>query len=231
MFDFRNNIIYDYGQICSGITQGTFGVNYVANYIRSGPSSRAQYPITVGAPSQMRFYIRDNVVEGNDTLTRDNSLFFDHIDVNGVRQVQIVSQPFGLAPVRTVPAKEAYDLVLASVGASLPVRDAVDARIVNSVRNRTGSIIDSQEQVGGWPAYPAAAPRQDSDHDGMPDDWEIRHGLNPKDPSDGPADSDKDGYTNVEEYLNNTDPGRFVDYRDPKNNTDSLITPEGRSKP
>ena len=65
-FDVRNNVIYDYGGTCSGLTQGVLKVNYVANYIRPGPSSTAKFPIKVGGPSDMLFYIRDNVVEGND---------------------------------------------------------------------------------------------------------------------------------------------------------------------
>lgn len=41
----------------------------------------------------------------------------------------------------------------------------------------------------------------DTDHDGMPDDWERQKGLDPGDPSDGSKDRDGDGYTNMEEYL------------------------------
>jgi pectate lyase len=207
-FDFRNNVIYDYGETCSGLTQGNFGANYVANFIRSGPSSRTPYPISVGDSSQMRFYICDNFVEGNDTLTKNNSLFFNHIDINGVRQVQVVPEPFEMPPVKTSPASQAYEQVLAQAGATLPVRDAVDARIIETVRSRTGAIIDSQTQVGGWPVYRSGAARPDSDRDGMPDEWEKRQGLDPNDPSDGPADKDNDGFTNVEEYLNGTDPTR-----------------------
>ena len=95
----------------------------------------------------------------------------------------------------------------------MPRRDSVDAKIVDEVRRGKGSIIDTQQQVGGWPELKQATPPADSDNDGMPDAWERRHGLNPTDPSDGSADKDKDGYTNLEEYLNNTDPGKFVDYR------------------
>ena len=46
----------------------------------------------------------------------------------------------------------------------------------------------------------------------MPDEWEQRRGLDANDPADGPQDKDGDGYTNVEEYLNETDPTEFVDY-------------------
>ena len=56
----------------------------------------------------------------------------------------------------------------------------------------------------------------------MPDEWETAHRLSPKDATDGQADADRDGYTNLEEYLNHTDPNRYVDYGDPKNNTDAL---------
>ena len=37
----------------------------------------------------------------------------------------------------------------------------------------------------------------------MPDDWEKKHGLNPKDTADGNKDLNGDGYTNLEKYLNN----------------------------
>jgi hypothetical protein len=46
----------------------------------------------------------------------------------------------------------------------------------------------------------------DDDSDGLPDDWEIAHGLNPRNPSDATQDTDGDGASNREEYLANTDP-------------------------
>jgi pectate lyase len=205
-FDVRNNVIYDYGEIASGLTQGILKVNYVANYIRPGPVSKAGTPIRIGGPSDLKFFIGGNVFEGNSALTADNSLFFDPVMIEGKRQVQTVTEAFNAPPVKTVAAQRAYEVVLRTVGASLPQRDSVDARIVSEVRERKGSIIDSQRQVGGWPALELKAAPVDSDEDGMPDSWERRHGLNPRDPADGSADKDKDGYTNVEEYLNSTIP-------------------------
>jgi len=222
-FDVRNNVMYDYGEICSGLTQGVLKVNYVANYIRPGPSSKARTPIHIGGPSELSFYIRDNVFEGNKALTADNSQFFDPVVIDGKRQVETVTLPFAAPVVRTSSAKDAYVAVLATVGASLPRRDSVDAQMVNEVRSGKGSIIDSQQQVGGWPELKSAAPPVDSDGDGMPDLWEHRHGLNPRDASDGSADQDKDGYTNLEEYLNNTDPNEYVDYRVKSNIASSFI--------
>jgi len=56
----------------------------------------------------------------------------------------------------------------------------------------------------------------------MPDDWEAKHGLNPNDASDAAGDLNGDGYTNIEKYLNGLDPAKRTDWRDPKNNVDTL---------
>ena len=205
-FDVRNNVIYDFGEIASGLTQGKLKVNYVGNYIRPGPSSKVTTPIHVGGPSELSFYIRDNIFEDNDPLTRDNSKFFDPVVIDGKRQVETVPEAFAAPAVTRASARAAFVAVLQAVGASLPRRDSVDARIVNEVRQRNGSIIDSQSQVGGWPELKSTPPPVDTDGDGMPDKWEQRHGLNPRDGTDGSADKDLDGYTNVEEYLNGTNP-------------------------
>ncbi|MDB6114087.1 MAG: pectate lyase [Lacunisphaera sp.] len=225
-FDVRNNVIYDFGGTCSGLTQGLLKVNYVANYIRPGPSSTAPTPIHIGnkpLDSDITFFIRDNVFEGNAALTADNSKFIDAYELDGKKQAQTTPTPFNTAPVRTLSATEALAAVLASVGATLPARDSVDTRLIADVRNRTGRMINSQNEVGGWPELKAGAAPADSDGDGMPDAWEKDHGLNPNDAADGAQDPDKDGYTNLEEYLNGTNPRQFVDYRDAKNNVSPLV--------
>lgn len=202
-FDVRNNVIYNFGKTCTGLTQGRLKVNYVSNFIRPGPDSRTQHPISVGLPSVLEFFIQGNVVDGKDELSSDNSGFFSFMERDGKRVVSIVDEPFAAPAVATASARDAFSAVLASVGASLPVRDAVDARLVADVRNRTGRIIDSQKEVGGWPEYRSAEPSVDSDLDGMPDEWETAHGLDPMNPADNNADRDGDGYTNIEEYVNN----------------------------
>ena len=201
-FDLRNNVIYNFGGTASGLTQGRLHVNYVGNYIRPGPDSTAKTPISVGENSELRFFIRDNVFEGNDELTGDNSKFFHPVEIKGKRQVETVDEPFAMPTVTTVPAKDALELVLATVGASSPKRDAVDTRLVDQVRNHAGHAIDSQTEVGSWPELKSVPAPKDSDDDGMPDDWERAHGLNPKSAADGAADRDNDGYTNIEEYIN-----------------------------
>lgn len=108
-------------------------------------------------------------------------------------------------------AAEAYDFVLANVGATLPRRDPVDERVVNMVR--TGEvtyaegkgIITDIEQVGGYPDY-AGEPYADADSDGMPDAWETAHGLDPRNADDAAGDRNGDGYTHIEDFLYGLDP-------------------------
>jgi hypothetical protein len=135
-------------------------------------------------------------------------------------------------------AAEAFVAVLADSGATRPRRDAIDERVVAMVRTgkttATASpsvaaslanpnfnenliaelvadiakgIITHPDQVGGYPKY-SGEPYPDADADGLPDFWEEKHSLNPNDPTDASADSDNDGYMNVEEFLNDTDPKR-----------------------
>jgi len=202
-FDVRNNVIYDYGDICSGMTGDRLDVNYVGNYIRPGPSSNRRHGIIVFTDSaNAAYYVEENVVEGNEAATKDNSLMFDRTEFKGKKLVTRQTKPFSAPEFKMVAATKALDDVLDGVGATLPVRDAVDKRIVQSVRDKTGKIIDSTDQVGGWPEYRAGTALKDSDDDGMPDDWEIKNHLNPNDPSDASIDRNGDGYTNIEDYLN-----------------------------
>jgi hypothetical protein len=97
----------------------------------------------------------------------------------------------------------AFDQVLDGAGATLPQRDAVDRRVISAVRSGGGRIIDSPSDVGGYPALAAGTPPVDTDHDGMPDDWETQRELSPRDAADAAQDQDGDGYTNIEEYLHN----------------------------
>ncbi len=71
-----------------------------------------------------------------------------------------------------------------------------------TVREREGEVIDHPSEVGGWPTLASGTPPLDSDRDGMPDAWESRLGLDPHDPADRNGDVTGNGYTNLENYLN-----------------------------
>jgi hypothetical protein len=106
----------------------------------------------------------------------------------------------------TESADGAFSHVLQSAGATLPCRDSVDQRIIGETRAGTGRIVNSQREVGGWPALASGEAPPDSDGDGMPDDWEQGRGLNPYDGADAARDPDGDGYTNLEAWLNTIQP-------------------------
>jgi hypothetical protein len=119
--------------------------------------------------------------------------------------------------VTTTSAFTAFDQVLDQAGATHGLnaqgeffwrRDAVDQRIVNDTRNGTGGLINHPNTVGGWPILSPGTPYVDSDHDGLPDIWEEMYEFDPHDPSDNNKDANLNGYTNLEDFLNGTDPGR-----------------------
>jgi pectate lyase len=203
VFDVRNNVIYDYGKFASGLTGDQLSANYVGNYVRPGPSSdRARGVIVLTDTAAATYFVEGNLVEGRSAWTADNALLFDRTEIEGRRLVTVVKTPFAAPPVRTTSATDALREVLDGAGATLPRRDAVDRRIVREVEQSTGAIIDSQVQVGGWPEYRSAPARPDTDKDGIPDEWERTHRLDRKDPSDASRAGGRDGYTNIEAYLN-----------------------------
>ena len=117
-----------------------------------------------------------------------------------------LANPIAMPRISTDTAEVAYQQALSNVGACLPARDAVDTRIIEGVRQGSGRVPLTMKDVGGWPELKHGAALDDSDDDGMPDIWEQRHGLNPKDRFDNAIDSDGDVYTNIEEFINGTDP-------------------------
>jgi pectate lyase len=194
--DFRNNVIYDWGHTCGYGDVRT--LNYVNNYARRGPST-TQYPPyfiidpKVALPASL--YLAGNIMVGKPDVCEDNWK-----GVNGDRIWQAAA-PFPAPPVQTQSAQEAFELVLKNAGATLPRRDSVDARVMYSVRNGTGRIIDNENDVGGWPAYAAGQCPVDSANDGIPDEWKKAHGLPVNEPSVGNA-VNEGGYTQLEVYLN-----------------------------
>ena len=203
LFDLRNNVIYDYGEIASGMTGDNLSANYVANYVRPGPSSNTKRGVVVLTDTAaVTYHVSGNVVEGRPQLTADNRLLFDRHEAGGRRLVTLADRPFEAPGVRTTSAEEALAAVLRDVGATRPRRDAVDARIVREVGTRGGRLIDSPRDVGGWPAYATAAAPADADEDGLPDDWERARGLDPSDPADAAKVAGPDGYTQLEIYVN-----------------------------
>ncbi len=213
--DVVNNVIYNAWGSPALVSDeyGPVSANYVANYMRFGPDSdpsKSLVSVQNEAGNGAQVYVTGNITPRRPSDDLDQALA-----VKPEARQWIVSQPFPAAPVAAQPAQQAYERVLAEAGASLRLdeqgaaisrRDAVDQRIVSEVQAGTGKIIDDPAQVGGWPSLAPGAPYPDADHDAMPDAWEQQYGFDPHNASDGPADADGDGYTNVEEFLNGSNP-------------------------
>ncbi|WP_423126872.1 pectate lyase family protein [Gaoshiqia sp. Z1-71] len=233
--DYRNNVIYNWGfnSLYGGEKQqvGTDKLNFstfniVGNYYKPGPATRSgEILYRIANPSFRneedygKWYIANNIVEGNTEVSTDNW--------NGGVQTQIslnkikLDTPWPSMPIHQQTAEESYRLVLDKAGAVLPKRDAVDSRIIEETRGRFATyqgkaygrshganepsaisgIIDSQNDVGGWPELKSVLAPKDSDHDGMPDEWEIKNGLDPHSPDDRNL-VETDGYTMLEKYIN-----------------------------
>jgi pectate lyase len=204
LIDFVNNVIYNWNGHAGYAANNKQRLNYVANYLKAGPGTLSNREIAfwVGGPDTY-VLARGNILEGvlDDPANDDQRKILDNR--NGGN---LVDAPHAVPTVKSTTAREAFDDVLKHAGATRPKRDAVDARVVDSVRRGTGGLIDSQTQVGGWPALASAPARVDSDSDGIPDEWESSHRLDPHDARDANLDRDADGYTNLEEFLNGTDP-------------------------
>jgi pectate lyase len=234
--DFRNNVLFNWRHKAIDGGYGPGRINIVANYFKGGPAAHEMAWREICRPGKRwwgkeedrwsRWYIADNYVDRDEKVTADNWLGVK-AESNPPLDELRAKEPFAAAPITQQDAKAAYMMVLAGAGATLPVRDAVDKRVIEMVRTgnvtspRKG-IIKNPNEVGGWPQYNSADVPVDSDHDGMPDWWEKKHGLNHGDASDVSLDRDGDGYTNVEEYLNGTDPAEYLDYSKTENNINTI---------
>lgn len=207
LLDFRNNVVYNWGLRAGYTADDKASINYVANYLRPGPSTakRARPVAFFVGGVKTRIFLEGNHHEG---AKKQHGVDWDFVKLQEATWANIVrlNAPLPVAEVKTDDANVAYGKVLEFAGAVLPKRDPVDDRIITQVKNNTGKIIDTQLEVGGWPVYRNAEALLDTDLDGMPDTWETAQGMNPGDKGDAHADQDGDGYTNIEEFLNSTDP-------------------------
>ncbi|MFT3753118.1 MAG: T9SS type A sorting domain-containing protein [Paludibacter sp.] len=233
--DVFNMVVYNFGgRTTDG---GAREVNFVNNYYKKGPACANNMMLTaqlegVGKGSQA-YYYAGNVFENvNKTFACDGT---DNTCARNYQQAatQIldwqlwVDKPFFPSYGTIIPAKDAFKQVLSDVGCTQPTLDDHDKRIIDETLNGTYSckgsrsgisgLPDHEGDVGGWEVYPGftRATNWDIDLDGLPDWWETTIGTSPNSASgsfdDANADNDKNGYTNLEEYLHwMTNPHYFV---------------------
>ncbi|MCD8326142.1 MAG: Ig-like domain-containing protein, partial [Lachnospiraceae bacterium] len=208
-----NNVIYNYGYYPTYGGGYTY-TNYINNYLRPGQGTRDSLLDSLlyfGENTKVGgVYYDGNVLEGNAEITADNSLGFTLDSTDGLTEVSDTAyEAEAFDNITLVSAEECYELVLNSAGATYPYRDAVDARVVEQVRTDTGTYINTPDEVGGYPAEDCVSDLVDTDGDGIPDEWETAHGLDPNDASDSrtlctvnPDDATSYGYAWIEVYFN-----------------------------
>lgn len=206
-FDYRNNVTYDWGNEngYNGDEAGVMNMNYVGNYSVAGPStssSKTGRAFLVGL-TDTRLFLSGNKIDSNRDLALNGtdtgwSMITTSTSTNPTKPAAPVGNT---AFVSTQTADAAHASVLACGGARYWNRDAIDARVFSEPATQGGRIIDSGTQVGGYPTLASGTAPVDSDGDGMPDAWEAALGLNPL-VANNNGDFDADGYTDLEEYLN-----------------------------
>lgn len=184
------------GNSASGIRRQA---NVIGNWVSMGVNSSRGTPIYGGNydlqystyPGFADFFVSGNIDGRRRSPGFDERLFFDPADWSFIR-----SAPIGTLSVQVFSSAEQAVRDVAMFSGAMP-RDASDTRALRDFLTCGGKIIDNPSQVGGWPVLASGIAYPDADADGMDDTWEASRGL-----SSANADADGDGYTNLEEFLN-----------------------------
>ncbi|MFH1760734.1 MAG: FlgD immunoglobulin-like domain containing protein [bacterium] len=217
--------------LCSDLRPSSGKFNIISNYRKSGISSKSTDIFGLNSPRKDSadwlplVYMEGNFVQGKQGASQDDLVTCWNSDdgFDGPRplyQADEIDCPF----INTHSAQEAYDLVLAQAGAW--PRDSTTRRTIKEVKDGTGSwvMMDSntvkangqwegwgdkqynaynyrffKDDPNDWPDLPVPT---DSDNDGMPDAWEDSAGLDKNTADHNGMDLSKEGYTNIEVYIN-----------------------------
>jgi hypothetical protein len=210
-FDFRNNVTYNWKGSVSGYNDDGPGFvsryNFVGNDFIMGPESTGgggTYYVFREKSPDANGYFADNAKDDIVPIRFGQwvLVYFEGFTAEQENTYKNSGMVL-MESVTTTSAAQAKKDVLSDAGASYPKRDIIDTRIGYDVLNKTGhSIWDTNAQPeGGWPALNSRPALTDSDHDGMPDIWEISRGLDPNYAGDRNGYTLDPNYTNLEVYL------------------------------
>jgi hypothetical protein len=227
--DFRNNVFYNWMGTAGTGASGQFAQNnFINNFYLAGPGGddpvggeSTALTTTAGGTSIFNGSDSTNIKVFQSGNVKDINKDSDPNDGTALTNADFGSSSFQSSAYAQTPytgvidtAAAALTRVLDYAGASWWKRSIVDTRLISEVRTGTGKIMawaddpfNSNASEGSeWRALMSTPVTSrpagfDTDKDGMPDAWETAHGLKP-DMADNNGDFDSDGYTNLEEYLN-----------------------------
>lgn len=225
-FESINNVIYNWLNRAINVNGGLAKVNHINNYHKRGRtterntiasnSNKVQIPNSSTAP---KIYTNGNYYSSvlEDPSLDNKIIWTDFFSSGELPDEYFTSSPFPLlgAGIETKSAAEAYNSVLMDVGANKYLDDMgmsqtyIDPYDDSKINNVINDISTTPRTYSNWviPNLPENSRTEgyDTDHDGIPNTWEISHGLDPINPNDGNQDRNGDGYTNLEDYLNEVD--------------------------
>lgn len=196
--EFINNVVYGYlesGYIMGDTDNADSFANVEGNYFIKGSSA-----FTRGT-SRFYIYANDNWVDSNSDGVLNGSLNTSYPGAT------LVGTRHAFPTTATLTAQQAVEYVAENAGVTI-IRDAVDTRLMDEVLSygTLGGIIERDSDLfpnyGTDPIYLNPRARfVDADNDGIADNWESAHGLNPADAADW-KQLNGTGYTRLEEYVN-----------------------------
>lgn len=203
---FVNNIVYNWGvgAYILGDSAGNSCANVIGNYFINGPGTRAA-AFTRGNLN-FNLYATNNWQDEN----RNGQLDGTELPRDKYDTVAWRTEPFDYPQIATVTPVEAWKIVATQAG-TFP-RDGVDNLLIGELQShgQRGSIIakETDAPMSGPGVLSSGKPAPDTDHDGLPDFWELATGSNPKQPNhndpvptNGYLPDHSAGYTRLEEYL------------------------------
>ena len=232
MIDFRNNVLYNWGQqSVHGVHLGLY--NLVNNYYKFGSSTiiPARFQIvdtgnSVKIPG--RVFVSSNFVFLNPLNSNDNvmGVYPNTMYLVESKNSMVSPKEFPHELIYTHSVQKAKDVVLRYAGASLN-RDIIDKNLVETVNVKAMEQASFRNDPNDYPTYELgnAVIPQDTDKDGMPDFWEEQHGLDMNNIYDARKIGIKHHkYTHLEMYLAHlVEPITKAEYRSHELNFSSYL--------